>query len=82
MLYDAVQQWLQINAYTSHCVVLLHLLQSGYNGRVKCKFLIDLEQGHIAFKEFLTYHILLKGPQIKVLAKSVKTLAKFINNTR
>lgn len=70
MLYDALEQWTQINAHTSDCVIFAHLLQSGHNGRVKCKFLIDFHQSHLALDKLLADYILLVGPQIEVLAES------------
>lgn len=72
MLLDAGQEWPQINAYTTHRMLLFHLLQIGNNCRVERKLLIDLNQSDLTLQKFLTYHILLEGPQIKVLAESVK----------
>lgn len=70
MLLDAFQQWTQIYAHTSDVMVFAHLIQGFHNARVKCKFLIDFDKCHLALHKLLAYNILLKGPQIEVLAKS------------
>lgn len=74
MLLDAGQQRPQIDAHTTHRVLLFHLLEVGNNCRVECKLFIDLDQCYLTLEKLLAYYILLEGPQIEILAESAKKL--------